>query len=402
MVLSDVEGPRPRRVRPPPRPRGPRAGGSRGSSGRRPRPSLDPARDGPEHRRRATARHRSWSHASRYRSRCGSVSTHCRTGTRGKTWSTTCAARSAMRRPPSLDLARDGPEPRRRAAARTARPGLARERDQPVETTVVATETGEAAGQPAAAQELAEFPPPPRLRRGSPERCARRRPARRTGAVLLRRADRPPGRGTSRSDRGPPDTAHPARASAARTPSRPRHARRIPGATRPDAGRLRKSAERTRQMGAQFLPVPEGVRTQILPAPSVRSPTPWWTFGRPPRLDGPSAPADPVRNTLRLMPMAAAFAARKDRSRAGQVGALVAGLWRHARQMGVLMRDDWQQDARMNLFMVKLAEREGFEPSVEFPLHTLSKRAPSASRSSLRDERGCRTIVSLRAKACGA
>ena len=32
----------------------------------------------------------------------------------------------------------------------------------------------------------------------------------------------------------------------------------------------------------------------------------------------------------------------------------------------------------------RVAEREGFEPSVEFPLHTLSKRAPSASRSSLR------------------
>ena len=32
----------------------------------------------------------------------------------------------------------------------------------------------------------------------------------------------------------------------------------------------------------------------------------------------------------------------------------------------------------------RMAEREGFEPSVEFPLHTLSKRAPSASRSSLR------------------
>src|SRR4029434_10325403 len=30
-----------------------------------------------------------------------------------------------------------------------------------------------------------------------------------------------------------------------------------------------------------------------------------------------------------------------------------------------------------------LAEREGFEPSVEFPLHTLSKRAPSTTRTSL-------------------
>jgi len=33
-----------------------------------------------------------------------------------------------------------------------------------------------------------------------------------------------------------------------------------------------------------------------------------------------------------------------------------------------------------------VAEREGFEPSVEFPLHTLSKRAPSATRSSLREK----------------
>lgn len=31
-----------------------------------------------------------------------------------------------------------------------------------------------------------------------------------------------------------------------------------------------------------------------------------------------------------------------------------------------------------------IAETEGFEPSVEFPLHTLSKRAPSATRTSLR------------------
>ena len=33
---------------------------------------------------------------------------------------------------------------------------------------------------------------------------------------------------------------------------------------------------------------------------------------------------------------------------------------------------------------VGMAEREGFEPSVEFPLHTLSRRAPSATRSPLR------------------
>ncbi len=35
--------------------------------------------------------------------------------------------------------------------------------------------------------------------------------------------------------------------------------------------------------------------------------------------------------------------------------------------------------------VLKLAEREGFEPSVELhTLHSLSRRAPSASRSSLR------------------
>src|SRR5262249_10933313 len=31
----------------------------------------------------------------------------------------------------------------------------------------------------------------------------------------------------------------------------------------------------------------------------------------------------------------------------------------------------------------RLAERVGFEPTVEFPLHTLSKRAPSTTRTSL-------------------
>ncbi len=35
-----------------------------------------------------------------------------------------------------------------------------------------------------------------------------------------------------------------------------------------------------------------------------------------------------------------------------------------------------------------MAEREGFEPSIEFPLYTLSKRAPSTTRPSLRGLRG--------------
>ena len=41
-------------------------------------------------------------------------------------------------------------------------------------------------------------------------------------------------------------------------------------------------------------------------------------------------------------------------------------------------------DSLRQLSEAKLAEREGFEPSVEFPLHTLSKRAPSTTRTSLR------------------
>jgi hypothetical protein len=38
----------------------------------------------------------------RYRNRCGRLSVHCRTRTGGNTWSTSCAARSAIRRPPQL------------------------------------------------------------------------------------------------------------------------------------------------------------------------------------------------------------------------------------------------------------------------------------------------------------
>ena len=36
----------------------------------------------------------------------------------------------------------------------------------------------------------------------------------------------------------------------------------------------------------------------------------------------------------------------------------------------------------------QMAEREGFEPSVELPLHTISSRAPSATRSPLRRTAG--------------
>jgi len=35
-----------------------------------------------------------------------------------------------------------------------------------------------------------------------------------------------------------------------------------------------------------------------------------------------------------------------------------------------------------------LAEGEGFEPSIRFPVYTLSKRAPSAARPPLRIEAG--------------
>ena len=35
--------------------------------------------------------------------------------------------------------------------------------------------------------------------------------------------------------------------------------------------------------------------------------------------------------------------------------------------------------------LMNLAEREGFEPSIEFPLYTLSRGAPSATRPSLRN-----------------
>ena len=41
-----------------------------------------------------------------------------------------------------------------------------------------------------------------------------------------------------------------------------------------------------------------------------------------------------------------------------------------------------------------MAERVGFEPTLEFPLNTLSKRAPSATRPSLREfQAGLRLYV---------
>src|SRR3954466_12712865 len=39
-----------------------------------------------------------------------------------------------------------------------------------------------------------------------------------------------------------------------------------------------------------------------------------------------------------------------------------------------------------------MAERQGFEPWIELPLYTLSKRAPSATRPSLRRVGSCHSI----------
>ena len=54
----------------------------------------------------------------------------------------------SRKRPPSFDCAQDGPEQRRRAAARTHRPALAGERDEPVHTTVIAAKARKAARHP--------------------------------------------------------------------------------------------------------------------------------------------------------------------------------------------------------------------------------------------------------------
>ena len=46
-------------------------------------------------------------------------------------------------------------------------------------------------------------------------------------------------------------------------------------------------------------------------------------------------------------------------------------------------RENFEKTGRFGA-VTELAERVGFEPTVEFPLHTLSKRAPSTTRTSLR------------------
>src|SRR5438132_12142666 len=61
----------------------------------------------------------------------------------------------------------------------------------------------------------------------------------------------------------------------------------------------------------------------------------------------------------------------------------------HGRKSRQIARADVpdQQPIRISLALsvtYGLAERVGFEPTVEFPLHTLSKRAPSTTRTSLR------------------
>ena len=52
-------------------------------------------------------------------------------------------------------------------AARAEPGALARERHQPLRAAASTTEPGEATGEPAAAEEVAELPPPPRLRRAA-------------------------------------------------------------------------------------------------------------------------------------------------------------------------------------------------------------------------------------------
>jgi hypothetical protein len=46
----------------------------------------------------------------------------------------------------------------------------------------------------------------------------------------------------------------------------------------------------------------------------------------------------------------------------------------------------------IEIYIMSLAEREGFEPSIEFPLYTLSRRAPSTTRPSLQF---CVAVLSL-------
>src|ERR687898_202992 len=43
---------------------------------------------------------------------------------------------------------------------------------------------------------------------------------------------------------------------------------------------------------------------------------------------------------------------------------------------------------------VMLAEGEGFEPSIRFPVYTLSRRAPSTTRPPLQHGRGLRPVAS--------
>jgi hypothetical protein len=47
-------------------------------------------------------------------------------------------------------------------------------------------------------------------------------------------------------------------------------------------------------------------------------------------------------------------------------------------------------DSNNSFIFNNMAERVGFEPTLEFPLNTLSKRAPSATRPSLRRDNGLR------------
>ena len=143
---------------------------------------------------------RSWRQARRYRTRGGSLRTHCRTAASGQTWSTRRAARSVMRRPPQL-----GQNPRplnEKATSRSSRQGApepretTREPGAPTARTlrggVGATRTG---GTP-----------------GTHPRRAEAAPHRHAGT-------RTP-RGTTRSDPARPGTTPTRRGRAAHTPQR--------------------------------------------------------------------------------------------------------------------------------------------------------------------------------------
>src|SRR5919108_1347901 len=59
-------------------------------------------------------------------------------------------------------------------------------------------------------------------------------------------------------------------------------------------------------------------------------------------------------------------------------------------------------DLGIRYYTIDMAERVGFEPTVRFPVHTLSKRAPSTTRTSLRLESTIceRSVIRVSQNAC--